>query len=539
LVFGLKKSNPVTISIQWPDGKLQSLKNVEVNKTITLSYNDATENSQVEENRTISLERYNPVNINHQENTYIDFKNEILLPQMMSTLGPGTAIGDLNNDGTDDIFVSGALGMAPQVFIQNKYGEFQSINTEFWETQRNYEGTGVLFFDVDQDGDLDIYAVAGGNENQGIQLDLQDKLYINDGKGNFSLSLKSLPIIESSGLAICANDIDKDGDLDLFVGGRVVPGKYPAVPKSYILLNNNGNLEDATQNFLGNTSEIGMVTDAQFLDIDNNGFEDLVVVGEWMQPKVYYNNGSSFDAQNLNDEVKGGWWFSVKSGDFNNDGQPDFVLGNLGQNNKFNANEKTTFHVFAADFDGNGSHDIVLSKEKEGKLLPVRGRECSSQQMPFIQEKFPTYDEFASADLIEIYSEDKIKTSIHHELNNFNSIVLLSKKEGGHSIKPLNTIAQFGPLLDSELIDINNDGNLDIIGVGAIQNAEPETVKYDASKGFVLLGDGKGNFETDMNSGLMTSGNVKHIDKISINNSTVLMVTKNNGPVEFYKINKA
>lgn len=542
IVFGLGESDMIDkIEIMWPDGKYQVLNDQKANKLINISYENAQQTTpKVEQVKGVFAEK-NPkefqLNYQHKENVYDDFSAEILLPYKYSSLGPGLASADVNGDGLMDVFIGGAEGMKGQLLVQGSGNKFTSTNENLFDNDKNYEDINALFFDADSDGDLDLYVVSGGNEKSRDVSLFQDRLYINNGKGEFSKAKNKLPNITQSGDAVVAEDYDGDGDLDLFVGGRIVPGKYPTPASSMLLENNQGKFKDVSNSIAPDLKDIGLVTDAIFSDYDEDGDKDILVVGEWMPLVIMENKNNQFSKKN-NEDVSGvGWWYHINAFDINGDGKEDYVLGNLGLNNKFGAKEDKPFHVFCDDFDNTGNLDIVLSKEsKDGKLLPVRGRECSSQQMPFIKEKFPTFKSFAEADLQLIYGKEKLTDALHYSATNFETVLLINKGNGNLELQKLPIEAQYGPTLKTIFADVNKDGKIDIVGAGNIYDAEVETVRFDGSKGYTLLGDGAGKFKSLSQSGLMLKGDVKDMEMLKINGKDHLLVAKNKGGLQLFEI---
>ena len=518
IVFGLKNTKDTgAITVEWVDGKTQTIDSAKANSTLIFNYNNAADTPLKKKGtqKFITRKDDSPLTFNHKENAYNDFVKEILLPHKYSTLGPSIIKGDVNGDGLEDLHISGASGQPSQLFLQDSNGSFQLKNNSAFIKNKAYETVGAIFIDGDLDGDLDLYTVNGGNEKPSKTNHYSDHYYTNDGKGKFVQRL-NIPKIITSGKSIAKGDFDKDGDMDLFIGGRVVPGQYPLPARSVLLENKKGKFVDVTNSTAPELNEIGLVTDAIFSDYDGDNDLDILVTGEWMALTVYVNDDNKFTKKSLEDITGIGWWYNINAADFNKDGHMDYFIGNLGLNNKFGANDEKPFHVFCDDFDDSGNLDIVLSKEKKGKFLPVRGRECSSQQMPFIKEKFPTFKSFAEADLSAIYGQDKLTGALHYTVNNFESVVLINDGTGQFKSMSLPVEAQYGPTLCSEIIDINNDGHLDIIGAGNIYNSEVETLRYDASKGYILLGDGTGEFKYHTNSGFKVDGNVKDMSIINV-----------------------
>ncbi len=537
--FGLGADTEIKeIRVLWPNGKMEKKLKPSANQIHQFDFKNAMEDIVKNKDETV-FERIDPKALNlgflHKENVYDDFEKEILLPQKQSTLGPQITKGDVNGDGLEDLFISGAKDESAVLFIQNKEG-FVRSQESFWEKEKSFEDLGAVFFDIDGDKDQDLYVVSGGNEAVEKKSMLQDRIYINDGKGNFSQDLSRIPIVQNSGFAVTAGDFDQDGWTDIFVGGKVVPGKYPTTPASYLLKNDKGTLKKVPKETAPDLEKVGMVTDAVFCDYDQDKDLDLVVVGEWMPIVFFENKEGKLEKRDHGLGKLKGWWYSIEAIDIDQDQDIDFVVGNLGLNNKFGAKLEKPFHVYCNDFDDNGSLDIVLGKESKGTVLPVRGRECSSQQMPFIKQKFPTFQSFAEADLTGIYGKQKIKEAQHFEATSFESIVLLNEGNQEFKLSSLPAIAQHGPTLTTQVMDVDQDGHLDIIGAGGIYNTEVETIRYDGSKGYVLYGTGNGEFKPKENENLLIKGNTKDMTSITVNGKVYLIFVKNEGEMEILRV---
>jgi hypothetical protein len=464
----------------------------------------------------------------------------------MSDLGPAMAVGDVNSDGLEDFYIGGAKGYPGKLYIQTNDG-FRASGNLPWPEDINCEDVKATFFDADKDGDLDLYVVSGSNEYEEGSPYLQDRLYLNDGSANFKKSKDALPDMRESGSCVVGGDYDGDGDMDLFVGGRQIPGKYPLPAASHILRNDSEpgkvRFTDVTSEVTPQLNKIGMVTDAVFTDINGDGKLDLVIVGEWMSIRVFKNTGSTFeditDQLGLSHET--GWWNCVVAADLDHDGDIDLVAGNLGLNCKYKATKKTPFEVYAKDFDNNGTLDIVLGYYNNDILYPLRGLESSSNQLPFIKQKFPTYHSFGKATLADVYGSQNLKNALNYKANNFATCYFENMGDGTFKIHPLGNLAQISSVNSIVAEDIDRDGHLDLVLAGNLYGSEPETPRNDAGIGLFLKGDGKGNFEpvSAIKSGLFIDGDVREISLIHLgkNKNRGIIAAKNNNLMQIIKLN--
>ena len=545
LHFGFDKEKKIdSLQIIWQTGKTETLKDIATNQLLTINYADALVNSskkEIKKNKVLFTEATNLLKPKHKENDFNDFDKQVLLPHKMSTLGPTLSIADVNNDGLEDYFIGGSFGVPAQLYLQ-KNNNFIKTKIPAIEKDKLSEDLGSLFFDADADGDQDLYVVSGGYEFAQNSSMLQDRFYENDGKGNFKKAINALPKLTESGSKAYQLDYNKDGKQDILVLGRQVPGKYPLAANSY-LLENNSTQKNIKFKKTSTTlfTDLGMATSAVITDFNNDSWQDIIIVGEWMSIKIYKNNNGIFEdvseKMGITKDTTG-WWWSINQGDFDNDGDIDYLLGNNGLNYKYKATENETFDIYVNDFDKNNKNDIVLSYYNDGKQYPLRGRQCSSDQIPGIKNKFKNYDEFSTATLIDVYGKNNLENALHYQVKSFASIYLENKGDS-FKIHQLPIEAQFSSIQKILVNDYDKDGNLDALIAGNLHNSEVETPRNDASYGLFLKGNGKGNFKATsvLESGFYTSGDVKEMSEITIDNNKHIIIGKNNDEIQYVKMN--
>jgi hypothetical protein len=545
--FGLGSTTVIdTVKVIWPSGKYQEQYGITANTTIIFNEKDAKENQPVDlSNKNLLFTKTNSlINFTHKENEFNDFRKEILLPYKQSTLGPSITKGDANGDGKDDVYIGGAAKQAAQLFIQTNKGFLKVNNTVFNEDAR-FEDMEALFIDIDNDNDNDLYVVSGGSEFIDRSKNLQDRIYLNDGEGKFSrLSSSDIYDYTISGKSVSKIDFDKDGDYDLIVGNRIIPQKYPLHEPSLIYENVNGTFKNVTANVAPDFEDFGIVNKVIATDINNDGWEDFIAVGEWTHIGVFINEKGVFKdiSSKSNLDKEKGWWYSVTETDINNDGNKDYLIGNIGLNIKFKVSTDNPLRVYAEDFDLNGTLDVVLSYKYDGNFVPARGKECSTQQMPFLSKKITTYHQFANSTIEDLYGE-KIYTAYQREANQFKSILLLNEGDGKFKIIELPNMAQTLPILDGDTYDFNHDGFEDIIVVGNIYNTEPETPRLDNAYGLVLISNKKDGYTVlgPDKTGLYIDGNAKSIKVIEHTSLKKIfaVVATNNGEAEIFELNNS
>ena len=537
-----------SLKVVWPDGMTQVIEKVQTGQEISVEYVASKNEPSIErETKMMFTEVTEELGIDfvHEENDFDDYAFEPLLPHRTSMFGSGLAAGDVNGDDLDDFYVGGAYLQEGALYLQNSGGTFYKSNPKVFREDKIHEDMGAQFFDADGDGDLDLYVVSGGNEFENGSEKYQDRLYVNDGSGDFTKNTSALPKMVESGSRVKPFDFDADGDLDLFVGGRHVPRSYPLPAKSRILKNESskGNVkfEDVTSEVAPELLELGMVTDAKWIDFDQDDDIDLVVSGEWM-PLTFFENNRGYLTNvtaDLGLDETVGWWFSVDGGDFDNDGDVDFIGGNLGLNYKYKASVEETFDVYVSDYDENGRLDIVLGYYNDGVQYPVRGRQCSSQQVPEIKKKFENYDKFSVATLEDVYTSEGLDQSLHYRARTFASSYFENKGGGQFEVKELPRMSQLSSLNSMVIDDFNADGNLDVLSAGNLFSSEVETPRNDGGVGVYLLGDGKGNFESVpmSQSGLCISQDAKELKSIRVGERKVILVVNNNSRLQAIEVN--
>ncbi len=548
LHFGLGSFAEIdSVEVIWPDGKMQVLRHIKSNQLLTLRYADATVNTTIPKDKPTLLfsESTQSLGIDylHTENDFVDFKIQPLLPHMHSRNGPGIAVGDINSDGLDDFFVSGALGNQGGLFVQQVTGKFEMQPIEI---DTLADTMGVLFFDADGDGDVDLYQTTGGTENEKGSIAYIDHLYLNNGKGTFTEALNSLPADRQSGSCAIAADYDHDGDLDLFVGGRIIPGEYPMPADSYLFRNDtegkNVKFTNVTSSVSPGLLKSGLVTSGLWTDVDNDGWVDLLVVGEFM-PITYFRNkaGKSFERAGPPALAhSSGWWNSITGGDFDQDGDTDYIVGNLGLNTRYKSTGKEPLCINAKDFDGNGSIDPVMSLYINGEKQVAHSWDDLVKQMSPIRSRFRTYDPYAKVNFKTAFLPEEINSSYQVCSELFETSYLENKGNGNFSLSPLPLQLQFSPTFGVAITDFNRDGNLDALVVGNSYSTEVSTGRYDASIGSYLQGDGKGNFNLvkASSSGFMVDQDAKSlITLVNAEGRDIILAGINNGKLKTHNTN--
>lgn len=509
LTFGLGEATKVDeLVVEWPTGTVQRFENLDAGKLYTVGEQKALPERKAptyDKPWLAPAGKARALTHKHDELNYDDYANEPLLPLQLSHHGPAVAWGDVDGDGRDDLFVTGARD-EPGAMYLNQKGRFVP-NEGPWEKDSGAEDVAALFFDANGDGNADLYVGSGSNERPAGDERYADRLYLGDGKGGFAEDTGALGDHRDSTGGVAAADFDRDGDLDLFVGARMVPGRYPETPTSRLLQNDGGKFRDVTETVAPGLEQVGLVAGALWSDTDGDGWLDLVLALDWGPVAIWGNAEGKLDdrtaAAGLSDHT--GWWHGVASGDFDGDGDVDLIATNLGHNTKYEASRDQPLELFFDDFDDNGTLDLVEAGYEGSEHYPLRGRSCSSRAMPFIAEKFDTFASFAEAEVEAIYSEDALQEAPVRRATTLDSMVFINDGSGVFEPRALPTLAQISPGFGVAVADVDADGDLDALVAQNFFNAQPETGLLDGGLGLVLAGDGKGtlNAKWPVQSGLV------------------------------------
>ena len=549
--FGL--GNELTVKelkIFWPDGNSETKSNLLANHHYNFIQPQRIETKpQSKSTKNPPLFTKSPFfrDISpHWEQPFPDFKHQPLLPNKLSQYGPGLARGDIDNDGDDDFYFGGSTGSVGRILLNIGNGRFKERAFREGILEAGNEDLGALFFEANGDGLIDLFIVSGSVEAPPNHERFKDRLFLGKGNGQFTKASKdSLPELFDSGSCVCAADFDRDGDLDLFVGGRVIPGAYPSTPNSRLLSNDgSGKFKDVTETSATSLKKTGMVTSAIWADIDNDNWPDLIVAHEWGPVKLYHNAQGRLKPQSLDTDNLTGWWNGLAAGDIDNDGDLDIIASNFGLNTKYKATIDAPELLFYGDFDGDGDRELLEAGFENGQCFPHRGFSCSSGAMPFLKDKLKTFHNFATASLQELYTENKINDSMQLEANTLATGLFINTSSKGKpkfSFKPLPLLAQASPSFGITIADMNFDSNLDIFLAQNFYNPQIETRPMDNALSILLTGDGNGNFEAMSSelSGIVLPGDSKGTSWGDLDNDgqPELIVTTNDGPINSFSFN--
>jgi len=544
--FGIGKADTVTtVEIIWPDRSVQQLDHPAINTTHLITRNSTGTKYNLPSPRNLYVENISsklPAEARHKENEFIDFKRQPLLHQKYSEEGPGTASGDVNGDGLDDIYLGGAAGFSGQLLIQKREGGFVAAKTHVFSDDSLYEDVAALFFDANGDGSNDLIVLSGGNEQPANSPLYQSRLYLNNGKGEFSKSNDALPKEYSNGGCVATADLDGDGDLDLFIGARVTPGQYPVSPTSSLLRNDHGRFTNVTAEWSEGLAHIGMLCESRFADLDQDGTQELILAGEWMPISIFKKVNNKYINASATFGISGwtGWWSSIEIADINHDAYPDIIAGNLGLNSHIIASKEQPATLYYKDFDQNGTMDPVLCFYNSDTSYPLQYRDRLLDQMIFLKKKFTRYELYADATIEQIFTKDQLKDAGMLSANTFTHTLFLNQGGKQFTAQALPRSTQISTVRSIKAVDVNHDGNLDLIIGGNFYGTDAQFGRYDASVGTILIGDGQGHFVEvgPADSGLSIPGNVKSILPITSASGTLLFIARNDGVSSLYRLKK-
>jgi hypothetical protein len=551
LHFGLGPAERVdSLIVIWPDRRYQVLTDLAADQQITLSQGDAEGQYAYPDQQTeltargsapmgkdtrlfIDVTDETGIEFTHEENRFFDYNREPLMPHMLSTEGPALATADVNGDGLDDLFVGGAKHQPGRLLLQQANGGFRAGDDRAFQADSLHEDVAAAFFDANGDGDPDLYVVSGGNEFWGDHEALRDRLYLGDGEGNFRRSVNRLPDFFENGACVVPGDFDGDGDRDLFIGSRVVTREYGRTPRSYLLENDGtGRFVDVTSEKTEGLAEAGMVTSAAWLDHDDDGQLDLVVVGEWMPVRVFHQEDGRFRDRTAEAGLSGtnGWWNRVTAADLTGDGREDLVLGNLGLNSYLRASSQEPARLYVHDFARDGTLEQILTFYKNGVSYPLVGRDELVSVLPHLRGRYGSYADFGASRVEDIFDQSELGEAEVREARVFASSLAVNNGDGTFSLQPLPIEAQFAPIYGVLVDDFDGDGHRDLLAAGNFHGVPPVRGRYDAGYGLLLRGDGEGRFRSVAMgaSGLMIRGQVRHMRSLQRADGDQLIVVARN-----------
>ena len=551
LHFGLgRAARADTLEIVWPDGRAQTLTGLVADTQVIVRQKEAgapehLESPPSDRASVFQLEDApRAIAYVHHVRSQLDYGVQPLLPYMLSSQGPPVAVADVNGDSLDDVFIGGAASVPGKLFVQRRDGSFvEQTNGEPWEADKGYDDWGALFFDANGDGRPDLYVASGGYHLAPTSPLLQDRLYVNRGNGRFARDTAALPPMLTSTATVRAGDFNGDGRLDLFVGGRLTPREYPSPARSYILRNDGGRFTDVTADVAPALARpVGMITDAAWIDFDGDRHLDLVTAGEWMPITFYRNDGRRFVDVTSTTQLPTtrGWWYSLAAGDFDGDGRPDLVAGNLGLNAGFSTSKDSLLGVYAGDFTGNRTTSVVLTQKVNGVEHSLGGMVPLGREIYTLSLRYPTYGSFANAPLRQLFDASQLDKALHYETDTFASVYLHNDGQGAFSLSPLPNLAQISPIRSIVVEDVDRDGHLDLIVAGNQYEFEPNTVRADAGNGLWLRGDRKGHFAPvrPVESGFLASKNVSGLALLKTPRGLALLVANTGDTLQTWRVTR-
>lgn len=546
LAFGLGKYDVVdSLTVEWPDGNFSRITNIPAGNNIVIKKEKSmSRKSPLKADDPIftDVTKEAELNYEHKENDFIDFKDEVLLPYQLSKMGPALAKADVNRDGLEDVFIGGAIGQSGKIFLQTKEGKFIENGSQPWQADAASEDVNAIFFDADNDGNADLYVVSGGNEYADGSPEYADRLYINDGKGNFTKA--ALPDMLGNKQAVAVADYDNDGDLDIFVGGACIPGSFPNASRSYLLRNDSKGREikftDVLETAAKDLQQAGMIMTAAWADLDNDHFPELMIAGDWMPLMLFKNNMGNL--RNISREAgldkTDGMWSAIVADDIDEDGDIDFIIGNCGTNNQFNASEKYPMVMYVNDFDNNGTIDPIVCYDIQGKSYPMASRDELLEQIVPLRKKYVKYRDYADATIETIFRKEQIDNSKKYYCYNLKTSILINNGKGAFDIHALPAEAQFSKIYGILVDDFDKDGIKDIFIAGNFFANRVQSGRYDACLSTIFRGLGNNGFEAipHERSGLYTSGEVRNT--VSVNSAShqpLVILGKNDDAIQILR----
>ncbi len=536
MLIGMKNTKIDSVFLIWPDNSFEKIQLDSSKTKITFQYEEGLPLFDYTSLRSFYKNTTTPVtditsqtglNYIHRENRFVEFDREPLIPHMLSTESPCMAVADINHDGLEDIFIGGARNSRMEIFTQQTPGRFvQTVQPEL-DKDSSYENTGAVWADVNDDRNIDLIVASGGNEFYGPEIHNTPRVYLNNGKGVFAKKEDAFDSLFITASCIAATDFNEDGKMDLFLGGRAVPGEYGKIPRSYLLQNDGtGRFKDVTASYAAGLMDIGFVTQAVWFDLDKDGDNDLLLSLEWGSPTAFINEKGKLTKKVLSG--KKGWWNFLLPYDIDNDGDIDLVAGNLGLNSRLKASEKEPIRLYYNDYDGNGKKEQVLTYYLAGKELPFANKSELEKQMPFLKKKFLYAENFAKASLQDLFGADKLKKADLLTANYFSNAVFINNGQLQFDAKAFPFEAQLTSFRDAAVINANNDNLPDLLLMGNYYGNNIEMGRYDADYGTVLINKGKGEFTSSPMNGISVKGQVRHISKINIPGKEAFILACNN-----------
>ena len=547
LHFGLGATKFIdSLVVNWPNGNYSILKNIPANQFLFLNEKDAIKKElNIQEKHTPpvfqKIDNIKGLDFTHRENDFVDFNRDKLLFQMLSNEGPHLAVGDVNGDGLDDIYICGAKESPGSLFIQNKNAQFKKTNKTLFEADKISEDTDCALFDADGDGDLDLYVTSGGNEFPVSSSALLDRLYFNNGYGEFSKSKQMLPVLKyESSSCVQPADFDNDGDIDLFVGIRLHPFLYGIPVNGYLLENDgSGTFSNVSATLAPSLKDIGMITDMTWVDIDNDNDQDMVIVGDWMPIKIFINDSGNFTDKSEQFGLSNteGWWNVVVAKDLNADGNIDLILGNHGLNSRFKASPKKPVTMYVNDFDLNGNVEQIICTYNGKTSYPVVMKDDLVKQIPALEKKYKSFANYKEQTIENIFSAEVLQRSVKLNAKILESCVMINTGSSSFNLKPLPVEAQFSPVYTIFADDMNNDDVCDFIIGGNQYRAKPQTGIFGSGYGLFLKGNTNDTWESvaPIKSGFSIEGEIRDFEILNINEKRIIVVARNNDKLQFYK----